>query len=80
MAKKIETFPSRKKGRPEQYGWDSWFQMAPCVLERGEDYTQPDNIFRAAIYKAARRRDITVETVIVDYGIAIQVIDPTSVA
>jgi hypothetical protein len=60
MAKRYEPTnehePAQKFGRPQLYPWDEWFDGAPYMLTRGEDFTSQMQGMKATIYKEAQRR------------------------
>jgi hypothetical protein len=62
----LRTFPVISRGRSESYDFDRIFDGKIRACERGTDFDTSAKSFRSTIQAAARRRNITARTVIVD--------------
>lgn len=71
MAKQLEEFPEiSRPGRPDKYPWDEWFNGKPWQLDSGEDFEAELKIdsFRATAKSAAKKRNGTIKTAVVNDG------------
>lgn len=62
----------RRGGKAEQYPFDEWFDGALWRLHRGEDFAVTPTSLRSALYAAAQRRGVKVETRIVGGVLLVQ--------
>ena len=51
-----------RRGRPEKYPFDEWFDGAWWKLERHVDFEVKTSSMRQAVFTAARRRGLKVRT------------------
>lgn len=62
----------KKKGRVENYPFDQWLDGAVWRLHKGADYQVSHHSMRSAIYGAAKRRGLRVETRMVNGVLLVQ--------
>lgn len=56
MASTIDQFPTRKRGRPPIYDWDSLFDGQIHVYFQGQDFQVDPKSFRALVHRTASAR------------------------
>lgn len=67
MAEILETFPADVRGMPH-YPWGEWLDGQVWKLTHGVDFQCVHASIRAAIYQAANRKGVKVQTTITEDG------------
>lgn len=62
MAKQLESFKFRTRGRVQKYPWNEWLDGSIWELKKGEDFTINTRIMRNSARSAADRRRVQIRT------------------